>query len=103
MKSGGNVAEKPWFVYLVVNPKGMFYAGVTTDLERRCLQHSGVLAGGAKALRGKGSVTPLWSHPLKSRSEAQRWEYQIKKLTRHQKQQLSEGCQHTLSFIKERV
>lgn len=103
MKSETDVAEKPWIVYLVVNAKGMFYAGVTTDLERRCLQHSGDLAGGAKALRGKGSVRPLWSHSLKNRSEAQRWEYQLKKLKRHQKQRLSEGCETVLSYLKERV
>lgn len=103
MKSKGAVAQKPWFVYLVVNPKGVFYAGVTTDLERRCRQHSGFLRGGAKALRGKGSVTLLWSRVLEDRSEAQRWEYQIKKLKREQKQLLSEGCQITLAILKERV
>ncbi|MEC7095008.1 MAG: GIY-YIG nuclease family protein, partial [Pseudomonadota bacterium] len=34
-------SDDSWFVYLVRCSDGSFYAGVTTDLERRVRQHNG--------------------------------------------------------------
>ena len=43
-----------WYLYMVQTGNGLLYTGISTDPIRRLRQHSGELAGGAKALRGKG-------------------------------------------------
>ncbi|MCE0845721.1 GIY-YIG nuclease family protein [Buttiauxella sp. A2-C1_F] len=79
----------PWYLYLVRTLDNRLYTGITTDVERRFLQHQ---AGkGAKALRGKGELTLAFSHLVGDRSSALRLEYRIKQLTKIQKERLVTG------------
>ncbi|MDU6926082.1 GIY-YIG nuclease family protein [Franconibacter helveticus 513] len=78
-----------WFLYLIRTADNRLYTGITTDVARRFTQHQ---AGkGAKALRGKGELTLVFSAPVGDRSQALRAEYRIKQLTKAQKEALVAG------------
>lgn len=81
-----------WFVYLVQTAKGVLYTGISTNPARRLRQHSGELAGGAKALRGKGPLRLVWQYQAPNRSEASRLEYQLKQLKKADKERLIAGA-----------
>ncbi|MEW5682979.1 MAG: GIY-YIG nuclease family protein [Pseudomonadota bacterium] len=71
-----------WYLYMVQTAAGTLYTGISTDPARRLRQHSGELAGGAKALRGKGPLTLVYSQSLSDKSAAAKAEYQLKQLPR---------------------
>ena len=79
-------ATRPWFVYLRECRNGRLYTGITTDVIRRLQQHQS--GKGAKALRGKGELTLVFHCPVGDRSQASKLEYQIKQLSKKQKEQL---------------
>lgn len=85
-----------WFLYLVRTADNKLYTGITTDVERRFLQHQS--GKGAKALRGKGTLRLAFSGEVGERSLALRLEYRIKQLTKRQKERLvaGDGCFETL-------
>ncbi len=61
------------------------------DIQRRYQQHQS--GKGAKALRGKGELTLVFSAPVGDRSLALRAEYRVKQLTKRQKERLvAEGA-----------
>lgn len=75
-----------WLVYILRCHDGSLYTGITTDLERRTAVHN---AGrGARALRGRLPVVPVWSRAMADRSAALREEARIKALTHAAKEQL---------------
>lgn len=78
--------EPGWFLYMVRTFSGHIYTGISTDPERRLRQHNGELAGGAKALRGQRPVALLYQQLYPCRSSASKAEYQLKQLSRQQKE-----------------
>ncbi|MDX6040821.1 GIY-YIG nuclease family protein [Scandinavium sp. V105_1] len=74
---------------MIRSPDNRLYTGITTDVERRLCQHQ--CGKGAKALRGKGELTLAFSREVGERSLALRLEYQIKQLTKRQKERLVAG------------
>jgi putative endonuclease len=78
-----------WFVYLIRSSDNRLYTGITTDVERRLSQHQ--CGKGAKALRGKGALTLAFAREVGEHSLALRLEYQIKRLTKRQKERLVAG------------
>ncbi|QSG04279.1 putative endonuclease containing a URI domain [Natranaeroarchaeum sulfidigenes] len=67
---------------------GTLYTGYTTDVERRLDEHdSGV---GAKYTRGRTPVDLIHSESYDTKSAAMAREYEIKQLTRAEKEQLTE-------------
>ncbi len=81
-----SAAAASWFVYLIRTAKGLLYTGISTDPQRRLRQHQGELTGGAKALRGKGPLQLVWQVQAPNRAVASRWEYQLKQLSKSQKE-----------------
>ena len=78
-----------WFLYLIRTADNRLYTGITTDTQRRLLQH---LAGkGARALRGKGELTMVFAEKIGERSLALRIEYRIKQLPKREKERLVAG------------
>lgn len=75
-----------WHIYLLRNADGAIYTGITTDVMRRFQQHCE--GKGAKALRGKGPLTLLFSQTATCHSDALKLEYRIKQLNKKQKEQL---------------
>jgi len=80
-----------WFVYIIRCANNTLYTGITTDIHRRLQEHQGKDGKGAKYLKGKGPLTMVWQTPVKNRSMATKLEYQIKQLTRHNKEHLIQG------------
>ena len=74
-----------WWVYVALCNDGTLYAGCTTDLVRRERQHNGVKLGGAKYTASRRPVKIIAHTNCASRSEAQRLESMIKKMSRKEK------------------
>jgi putative endonuclease len=80
-------------VYVLECADGTFYTGYTTDLKRRVAEHD---AGeGAKYTRGRTPVELRHHETFESRSAAMSREYEIKQLTRRQKERLVDGDRGT--------
>lgn len=70
-----------WYVYVLLSESGSSYVGVTTEPQRRLEQHNGSRPGGAKSTRAgrPWALEKVWDG-FTSRGEAQKAEYQVKKL-----------------------
>ncbi len=87
-----------WLVYMIRCHDGSLYTGITTDVLRRVEEHQQVAssnayitAKGAKALRGKGPLTLVFTYPAADRSVASKLEYRIKRLRKAEKENLIAG------------
>lgn len=78
-----------WHLYLVRTAKGALYTGITTDVDRRFAEHES--GRGARALRGKGPLTLVYSGAVGSRSLASRLEWQVKQWPKARKEALVRG------------
>lgn len=82
------ITESGWFLYVLKTSRGALYTGISTDPERRLRQHSGDLVGGAKALRGQRPLQLLYVKAYPCRSSASKAEYQLKQLSKREKELL---------------
>ena len=73
-----------WYVYIVECADGSLYTGISTDVQRRLLEHN-FSSKGSKYTRSKRPVRLVWSKEVADRSEASIEEYRIKKLSRKKK------------------
>ena len=75
-----------WYVYMLRCGDGTLYTGITDNILRRLAVHQ---AGkGAKYTRGRGPLELVYQEKVLDKSAALRREYQIKRLTRQEKEQL---------------
>lgn len=75
-----------YFVYLVECSDGTLYTGISTDVARRVAEHN---AGtGAKYTRARRPVRVVYVEEAGDRSEASRREFEIKRLSRKEKEAL---------------
>ena len=72
------------YVYMVQCADSSLYTGITTDLERRVVEHN-ISPKGAAYTRAKRPVTLVRSETAIDKSAASIREYQIKKYTRSKK------------------
>jgi putative endonuclease len=99
--SGGNRAQEGWWrysfeqrkqepevwtCYIVECSDGTYYTGITNNVERRLRQHNGEIKGGAKYTAPRRPVRLLHSWEHDTKSDALKHEYQIKKMSRRQKE-----------------
>jgi len=75
-----------FFVYIVQCKNGNYYTGYTSNLAKRIEDHN--TGRGAKYLKGKGPIKLLFAKEFKYYRIALRWERDIKKLPRKQKELL---------------
>lgn len=75
-----------WYLYIIRTTKDKYYTGITTDVERRFLEH--VSGKGAKYFKMDKPVEVVYTESLENRSLALKREYEIKQLTRKQKDRL---------------
>ena len=76
----------PWYVYILRCGDGTLYTGITDDVSRRLAAHRS--GRGAKYTRGRGPLELVWQEQVPDRSAALRREYQIKQMTRAEKEAL---------------
>jgi len=80
---------KNWYLYIVRCSDGSLYTGVTTDIDRRILEHNyGMKA--AKYTRSRRPVRLVYEESCKDHSTALKREYQIKRLSKEKKENLVE-------------
>ena len=79
--------SKPWFVYIIRTDNDRLYTGITTDIERRFIEHFASKKG-AKFFRGQRPSEIVFIETYKNRSEASIREAAIKKMSRKLKDQL---------------
>ena len=75
---------KKWYLYIVKCSDNSLYTGITTDINRRVVEHNASKRG-AKYTRSRRPVCLLYSESHFSRSTASQAEYRFKKLTRKAK------------------
>lgn len=76
-----------YFVYIVKCADGTYYTGITNNLEKRMLSHNNSRLG-AKYTRARRPVELVYKEGCLSRSDAQKKEAVVKKLTRAEKERL---------------
>ena len=74
------------YVYVLECSDGSYYTGYTTDVERRVDEHDA--GDGAKYTRGRTPVTLRYVESYESKSDAMSREYELKQLSRPQKDAL---------------
>lgn len=78
------MAEQKYYFYVLKCHDGSFYAGFTTDVDKRVAKHN---AGkGAKYTRSHRPVTLIYNTSFETKSQALHAEAQFKKLSRRQKE-----------------
>jgi len=75
-----------WYIYILECSDGTLYTGITTDVNRRLLEHNS--GKGAKYTRVRQPVVLRALFEAKNRSEASKEEYRIKQLNRTEKLKL---------------
>lgn len=78
---------KKWYVYILECEKdGSLYTGITTDVNRRLLEHNSGKGSKYTAMRRPVVLRALFE--AKNRSEASKEEYRIKQLSKQEKLKL---------------
>lgn len=80
-----------WYMYIVRCADNSLYTGITTDLERRILEHNSNDRLGAKSLRHKRPVNLAYYEMFTTQIEAAKREASIKRWTRKYKLKLIAG------------
>jgi putative endonuclease len=75
-----------WYIYILECRDSSLYTGITTDVNRRLLEHNS--GKGAKYTRSRRPVKIRAVFEAESRSAAAKEEYRIKKLSRKDKLKL---------------
>tara|TARA_B100001093_G_C26808099_1_gene1006373 strand:- start:1685 stop:1951 length:267 start_codon:yes stop_codon:yes gene_type:complete len=79
--------NRNWKVYIVECADGSYYTGITTDTQRRLLEHNYSFKS-AKYTRSRRPVRLVYQESVLNRSEASKREYAIKKMKRENKTRL---------------
>ena len=76
-----------YYLYILQCADQTLYTGITTDLDRRLLEHN-TSPRAAKYTRARRPVTLVFSKKYRNRSTASKAEARMKKLSREEKQKL---------------
>jgi putative endonuclease len=76
-----------YFVYILLCDDGSLYTGITTDVERRFVEHKS--KNGGRYTRSRGVTKIVYTEQHKNRSAALKREAEIKKWRREQKMELA--------------
>tara|TARA_Y100001963_G_scaffold139286_1_gene204949 strand:- start:1223 stop:1483 length:261 start_codon:yes stop_codon:yes gene_type:complete len=74
-----------WYFYVLLCADGSYYAGVTTNVDKRLHEHNKTKRG-AKYTRARRPVKLLMTKQYQTRSAAQKAEYHFKTLSRKDKE-----------------
>ena len=85
--------QKNWEVYIIQSESGKLYTGITNDLNKRFKDHLETKKG-AKFFRLSKPEKIVFRETYPNRSEAQKAEIKIKKMSRAQKLELMSNHAH---------
>lgn len=74
------------YIYIVECSDGTYYTGYTNNIKKRIIAHNE--GKGAKYTKGRGPVILKHTETFDTKSEAMSREYNIKKLSRKEKEEL---------------
>lgn len=80
-----------FFVYILRTSANTLYVGQTNNLEKRMGEHRSKTIKSSKYVRSFESFELVYSEPFDTRSEAMKREYELKQLTKAQKEKLIQG------------
>lgn len=75
-----------WFTYILRCGDGTLYTGITNNVQKRLKAHQE--GKGAKYTRGRGPIVLVVCFSFKTKSQAAKEEFRIKKLSKLQKEML---------------
>ena len=75
-----------WFIYILECTDGSFYIGSTNNIEQRFKNH--IAGKGAKYTKSHKPVRIIYKKEFLTKSEAFKREWELKKFSRKQKEQL---------------
>lgn len=75
--------QNDWFLYIVECKDLSLYTGISTNIQRRIIEHNAKL--GAKSLRNKVPVTLVYHERYNNHSDAAKREIEIKGWSRKEK------------------
>lgn len=81
-----------WFIYIIRCADNSLYTGITKDISRRLVEHNSDNERAAKYTRGRRPVVLVYQETFNTRSAAASREYEIKKMSRPEKEQLVESA-----------
>ncbi|MDG1707730.1 MAG: GIY-YIG nuclease family protein [Emcibacteraceae bacterium] len=73
-----------WTLYILKCSDDTLYTGITNDLDKRISDHES--GNGAKYTRGRAPLTLVYNETHENRSTASKREYEVKKLSRPEKE-----------------
>lgn len=77
-----------YFTYILKCSDNSFYTGITTSLDRRLDEHNWIKTGWAKYTSSRRPCEILHFEEFENRSLASKREYEIKKMTKSQKEKI---------------
>ena len=83
-----------WYIYIARCADTSLYTGITKDLKRRLREHNTNDMKGSKYTRTKRPVTVVYKETTETQSQALKREAAIKRLSRRQKERLTDGKLH---------
>ena len=89
---------KTWSVYIIHCSDGSLYTGITTDVEKRYLQHT--IQKGAKYFRGRKPEQLVYLEEKHNRSSASKREIEIKKFSRTKKIELISSIENQIKNVE---
>ena len=84
-----------YYIYIVRCQDDTYYTGFTNNIEKRIRAHNE--KKGAKYTRGRTPVKLIYYEEFESKTEALKREYEVKKLSRKQKELLVSKLRQDLS------
>ena len=78
--------ETNWYLYILRCKDNTLYTGITTDVPRRLEAHRS--GKGAKYTRGRAPLQLVYQEMCENHGEALRREWEVKAMTRAQKEQM---------------
>lgn len=75
-----------WALYILKCNDDSLYTGITNNIEKRIADHEA--GNGAKYTRGRGPFELVYQEKCLDRSDASKREFEIKKLSRSEKENL---------------
>jgi putative endonuclease len=91
-----------WYLYLIRYRDGSIYTGISTDVNRRFLQHQKPSKGGSKYLKGRGPLELVFQAKVGNYSLASKVEFKIKKLPKDKKEKILRDT-HYLDEIIQKI